>query len=295
MSFTSNTDNILNNMDLDISNYDLNDLLNLFKLDIQFTEQDLHKTKQWVLRTHPDKSKLPSAYFLFFKKAYNHLLSVYNFRNKSTSEREKVVDMDVISTDNKEILMNASKQKHFNKKFNTLFEKYVDRDCNKNGYGTWLTSSSNSNETSCSNRNEMNNIINSKKEHLREISLMKDVRETGGEGYDDIDGSAPNGYQSALFSKLAYDDLKKAHEESVIPVTIDDMKPIAQNVTELQFIRGQSINPETKERSNYILSEENNKEVALTSHRAYRLAQQDENARKTTRNWIGAFQQLTDS
>ena len=53
------------NLDLDINNYDLNDILNLFKLEIDFDENDLKQAKKIVLQTHPDKSRLPSNYFIF--------------------------------------------------------------------------------------------------------------------------------------------------------------------------------------------------------------------------------------
>ena len=53
-------------MDLDINNYNLDDLLKLFKISAHFGESDLKKAKQIVLKTHPDKSGLPSEYFLFY-------------------------------------------------------------------------------------------------------------------------------------------------------------------------------------------------------------------------------------
>ena len=54
----------MNNLDLDINNYDLDDLLNLFNLDYNFTGDDLKKTKRKVLMTHPDKTGLEMKYFL---------------------------------------------------------------------------------------------------------------------------------------------------------------------------------------------------------------------------------------
>ena len=45
-------------LDLNIENYDLNDLLNLFQLDYNFNEQDLKQAKKIVLQTHPDKCEL---------------------------------------------------------------------------------------------------------------------------------------------------------------------------------------------------------------------------------------------
>ena len=50
---------------LNIDNYELVDLLALFKLDFDFNEQDLKQVKKTVLQTHPDKSQLDKKYFLF--------------------------------------------------------------------------------------------------------------------------------------------------------------------------------------------------------------------------------------
>jgi hypothetical protein len=57
-------------IDLVIDNYDLDDLLNLFKLDHDFTRDDMRIAKKIVMRTHPDKSGMDKKYFLFFSSAY---------------------------------------------------------------------------------------------------------------------------------------------------------------------------------------------------------------------------------
>ena len=60
--------------DLDINNYDLKDILNLFQLRENFNEADLKKAKRHVLRLNPDKSHLEPSYFLFLqiKKLSSH-------------------------------------------------------------------------------------------------------------------------------------------------------------------------------------------------------------------------------
>ena len=57
----------MDDYDLDISNYDLADILNLFKCDYNFDEEDLKNAKKIYLKTHPDKSKLPNKYFVLQK------------------------------------------------------------------------------------------------------------------------------------------------------------------------------------------------------------------------------------
>ena len=60
----------MENYDLDINNYNLEDILQLFKLPYNFTEQDLKNSYRRALKFHPDKSDLNTEYYYFFMKAY---------------------------------------------------------------------------------------------------------------------------------------------------------------------------------------------------------------------------------
>ena len=62
----------MEDLDLDLDNYDLDDLLNLFHLNYNFEKEDLKNAYKMVLRTHPDKSNLCKEIFLFFMKAYEY-------------------------------------------------------------------------------------------------------------------------------------------------------------------------------------------------------------------------------
>ena len=72
----------MDNFDLNIDNYDLEDLLNLFHLNYEFDENDLKRAKTLALKTHPDKSGLNKEVFLFFMKAYKMIESIYEFKLK---------------------------------------------------------------------------------------------------------------------------------------------------------------------------------------------------------------------
>ena len=77
-------------IDLNLDHYELPDLLRLFHLPPDFSEHELKNAKQIVLKMHPDKSRLDASYFLFFSKAYRTLVSMYEFKNKSTAERNEM-------------------------------------------------------------------------------------------------------------------------------------------------------------------------------------------------------------
>ena len=56
----------MSEIDLDIKNYNLNELLDLFNLPYNFTKQDLKQAIKIVYKMHPDKSGLDKEYFMFF-------------------------------------------------------------------------------------------------------------------------------------------------------------------------------------------------------------------------------------
>ena len=96
-------------VDLDISNYNLEDILRLFQVPENFNEADLKRAKQQVLRIHPDKSRLEPKYFLFYSKAYKTLYSIWEFNNKKTNKTmntEEYIPLDT-SEENKRKALNS--------------------------------------------------------------------------------------------------------------------------------------------------------------------------------------------
>ena len=124
-------------VDLNIDNYDYEDILNLFCLTHDFGENGLKNAKKIVLATHPDKSGLNKEYFLFFSKAFKILNFVYTFREKTNSSEKKNINYEnteyLLNSENndennKEIINQLKEKKilnpqNFNKWFNELFEK----------------------------------------------------------------------------------------------------------------------------------------------------------------------------
>jgi len=76
----------MESLDLNIDNYNLPDILALFNLPTLFNEDDLKRARLAVLKTHPDKCKLPKEYFLFFTKAYRIIHQIYTIRHPATNE-----------------------------------------------------------------------------------------------------------------------------------------------------------------------------------------------------------------
>ena len=145
-SIFSSTDS---NLDLDIKNYNLEDITNLFNIPIVFDEAELRKAKLTVLQTHPDKSKLPKEYFLFFSSAYKMLYQIYTFRNgKNRNKKEnykEIIDEETVDPSEDSMKLCVEKVKRlnaveFNKLFNEHYEKckiQMDEDA---GYEEWFRS-----------------------------------------------------------------------------------------------------------------------------------------------------------
>ena len=286
-------------MDLDITNYDYDDILKLFKVGQNFNEEDLKKAKKQVLASHPDKSGLDKSYFLFFSSAYKILFNIYNFRTKNSSTTNLNNYNENYNADKDESnallihkITNNKSSAQFNEWFNEQFENFkITNDYEANGYGDWLTNAEDNaqEQVKCKDLNSLHKIIEEKKQILRTHNLVKkrNVCEFNNTNYCDLTNSKPEDYSSGLFSKFQYEDLKKAHEESLIPVTNEDN---ITNYSSLEDIRSkrtsQSLTPLEREEATTILNKYKEDENNISTARAYSLFKQDElNKQKNEKFW----------
>lgn len=282
----------MNELDLNIDNYDLNDLLNLFKMPYDFDKDDMKQAKKIVLKTHPDKSGLDKEYFLFFTSAYKILLSIYEFRYKSNN-KSTTYHIEK-NEENEELLKNIKNKKDFNKWFNELFEKTQIKKEN-DGYGNWLESDENIDNIKVS-KNEMNEAFENKKESLKNIIIHNGISELGSSNnHYEVTGNNPDEYSSDIFSKFGYEDLRKAHTESVVPVNNSDYNNIKKfrNLQEMNDYRNsQSLNPQSVEQSRTFLKDKEQKQHINDVERAYKLAKQDEKNKEMNQKWWSQLKQL---
>ena len=282
------------NIDLNIDNYELDDILNLFKIDYDFNHDDLKRVKKYVLQTHPDKSKLSKEYFLFFTKAYKIIYAIYNTREKREKSTTYILNED---DDNKELLKKVSKKEDFNKIFNELFDKLNVKE--DNGYGDWLTSDEDMDYTETS-KQDLHRTIENKKSKARALIIKQDIKELGADGdsngYNELIDDNIECYQTGIFSSLQYEDLYKAHTETVIPVTQEDYKARKQfnNDNDLKLYREKQDNrPKTQEESKEILNNKYKSQEKEDIKRIYKLVKQDEIIEKKNQDFINNFKLLT--
>ena len=290
-------------LDLDIHNYDLNDIINLFGISKRITDEDLKIAKNKMLKTHPDKSGLDPVFFTFYNKAYKILYQVWEFNQKGNTKKSDY-SFDDFDTQKQELLNKWMKDNKFENKnsFNEWFNKEFDNahiynDKERKGYEDWLRNSPIENEK-VNDMRGMNLYIDKKKKELRELSLIEkreveEIWNTNNISASDLSPDAPQCYDSDLFSQLSYQDLQKAHTESIIPITIEDYenKQKFNNVNDfISFRNNQDIQP-FQEGEKY-LDNKRKKEEELSVRLAFNLAKQSEIAKQKNNDFWKNIQML---
>ena len=284
-------------IDLNIDNYDLDDLLNLFKLSHDFTRDDIRNAKKIVMKTHPDKSGMDKKYFLFFSSAYKIIYAIHEFRDRS--DKNRPTEYSIEKDEEKEKMIESIKDKsNFNRIFNELFEKHQIKDeATETGYGDWLKSDDGM-DMRTTTMSQMNETFEQKKEEVKALTVRKDVQDTTTHNHYDLAGNTPESYSAALFSTLQFEDLKKAHVESVIPVTQKDFdeRPKFSNVQDMKRQRDtQDTKPLSQQQATDYLNQRKGMENKTDTQRAFQLAKQDEAARKANDAWMSGFKLLTNA
>ena len=288
----------MENYDLDINNYNLEDILQLFKLPYNFTEQDLKKSYRRALKFHPDKSNLNIEYYYFFMKAYKVVARIYYFRERKKECVHEVTYMvDEMGDDQKEILKKIDKKK-FNNWFNKMFEKLKIQDKQQDsGYEEWFRSNKDIFDSSNVSKEQIDNEFERRKAECRSLIIRKDIINSERNiGYDLL-REKPEEYSAELFSKLPYEDLKKAHIETVIPVTKEDYDKIKKfsDIESYKMYRDK-VMPEAPslKQSKQLLARKKQEMIQTEAHRAYEIMKQDELIEKSNEKWWGFMKHLTD-
>jgi hypothetical protein len=284
-------------MDLNLDNYELEDLLNLFKLDYDFDIEQLKQAKKIALKTHPDKSNLPNEYFIFFSKAYNIIYKIYNFRHKRLKKVENVDYKTEDMSESEQIsLLEKLKKfktvKDFNKWFNDVFEKVKIND--NTGYGDWFKSNDGVDNDKITNMSQMNDAFEKKKKASKALIKHEGIKEMNDNAGYDLTNNVKS-YGTNVFSKLKYEDLKKAHTETVVPVTMDDFynRKRFDNLDTLKKYRNANTDePLSLSQSKHYLNTLKKQEDVVNTNRAYNLLKRDEEIENSNKKFWSHLKQL---
>ena len=310
------------NVDLNINNYGYAELLALFKLPNDYDAKDLKEAKKIVLKMHPDKSSLPSEYFLFFSKAFKSIVQIYEFKNNASKlndpyapkeYKELIKIVPKKGDENSRALgkfiesNDMSDPLKFNAWFNSQFEKVKGHE-EEDGYEEWFKSNvdsinDDSSLNSCKTKEEINREFSKKKAMLKSVVKYEGVQEmyANGLGASSLCGSLEEGggYNSGLFNALSYQDLKQSQIETVMAVSDSDYDavPKFKTVDEYQRYRDSDrgkLEPlSEKESNNQLLSNKQRQTEDATKRAFYYAKQAEENNEKNNTFWA-SLKQLTD-
>ena len=258
---------------LDVYMYSLDELLGLFNLNYQISIDDLKRAKKVVLKTHPDKSKLPPEYFLFYKKAFDIIVQYYENQTKQNKvvpteetkyEPIKVNELNKSTTKRVTATINEMSQRDFQNTFNRLFDENMSDkpDSTRNEWFSKDEPAHQIDETVSANN--MGRIFEKMKESNANNALsryrgVENMVVNSGNGSRIYDDEEDDQYVSCdPFSKLKYDDLRKVHkDQTVFAVSEGDFNKVKQYSSVDHFMneRGkQSLTPLDKSAAENMLS-----------------------------------------
>jgi len=304
----------MSDIDLDINNYNLEELLNLFNLPLDFNETQLRGAKAIVLKLHPDKSHLDSGYFIFYSKAYKTICEMWQFKSKTEKRVDEqstvyIHDSHDESSARKVILNNLfeknkdlKKPANFNKWFNDEFNKMKVVETDDDGYGDWLRSTDDDDANAGAgpiSMGQMKQVFAEKKRQLcSDVVTHSSVQsfQFGG-GTDmgcDIVGGSGN-YDSGS-GGLVFQDLRKAHTETIIPVdeSMLETRIKFNSVGDLNRFRDTQdlYSSESQQMATY--NDEKQKESQLATMRAYKLTEQSRKVSENSQGFWKGLQLLND-
>lgn len=216
---------------LNIHMYKFSELLELFHLNYNSTIEDLKEARKIVLKMHPDKSRLPGDYFLFYKKAFEIVVDHFKEQQKTSkpvpTEKQLYVPPESKMGEQTDHQISATIKKmntgDFQKQFNELYEENMTRrpDESRNA---WFKSNDPLFEfDGPRSAKDIANSIEQVKAKTAALSVYKGVQEmnssvgNGSKFYDEDDEDANSEYVSCdPFSKLKFDDLRKVHKDQTV-------------------------------------------------------------------------------
>lgn len=322
-------------VDLNIDNYNLDEILALFELSQDFKFEDLKQAFiNYVAPLHPDKSGLASDYFIFYRKAYGVLINLHKMRTNNaysdnmdyTKYAEKYKnEFKEQEEQNRSYAETLMKSKNFNDTFNKLFEENVKKtEEDAGGYEDWLRSGKQEErivdyDQLVSHRNK---DVNHFKQEIRQMTMDEFQMEFEKRRAEMISGteiisrdgfgaissmssaSASNlingpvgDYSSSHGSSgLAYQDLKRAHTDTLIAVDVASMSDRFMRSGDYErFLkaREEPITPLGKEESERILNEQYKTDSETNIRNTFKLMQQQEQQDKIMDKIWGKLKQLT--
>lgn len=231
--------------------YSFRELLELFQLSSNPTVEDIQRAKRMVLKMHPDKSRLPPDYFLFYKKAFDVVFQYYQEQSKTTAEvpkEEQTYSPSINESEDRRTArviqkkMNDLGQDQFQRKFNELFETVAEKP--DPGRNEWFRTND---PLFQFDEVQSTSGLGAAMEQVKQktAALVKHTgvltMTSGGPAYNHLYDQDDAYVSCDPFGKLKYDDLRKVHkDQTVLAVSETDFAKVRQfsSTDHLQRERG---------------------------------------------------------
>jgi len=212
--------------------YKFSELLELFHLNYNSSIEDLKEARKVVLKMHPDKSRLPGDYFIFYKKAFEIVVDHFKEQQKTSkpvpTEEQLYVAPESKMGEQTDHQISATIKKmntgDFQKQFNQLYEENMTKKPDESR-NAWFKSNDPLFEfDGPKSTKDIAMSIEQVKAKTAALSVYKGVQEmnssvgTSSQFYeeDEEDANSNNYVTCDPFGKLKFDDLRKVHKDQTV-------------------------------------------------------------------------------
>jgi len=297
-------------LNLNIQDYTLSELLNLFGLTKDIKEEGIINARRKTLMMHPDKSRLPPDYFNFYREAYEIVLKYYietiKTRQVIPDENPEYVSLEDV---NPSSFVAPKMNKRFISRFNRIFETVaVDKEKIEKQQQRYEWFSKDESPEGLEktpvvkNAKDIHNVFDNIRKNTQQqgVIMYQGVRPLttcsyAGDYYEDVKDTTETEYiASDTFSKLKYDDIRRVHKDQVIMPSVSVEKRPETIERYLQERECIDLSPMEKHKAESLLSQN---EIASKEKWAnlYELSQQKikENESKN-KNVLSSFLFIKD-
>lgn len=261
---------------LNIQMYKFSELLELFQLNYNSTIEELKDARKIVLKMHPDKSRLPGDYFLFYKKAFEIVVDYFREQQKTqkqvptTEQLYTPLESKMGDETDQQIAANIGKvmkQGNFNKQFNQLYEENMAKKPDESRNAWFKNNDPLFEFDGPKSAKDIARSIEQVKMKTAAMVAYQGVQEmnsvgTGAKYFDEDEenGEDANRYISCdPFSKLKFDDLRKVHkDQTVFAVSETDYAKMDRygNMEQLTQLRSESVQPMDQKTAEYQIAQQ---------------------------------------
>lgn len=288
---------------LDIHQYSLDELYALFGIRRETVSvEDLKKAKNRVLMTHPDKSGMPSDYFIFYKKALETIATDFAELHRVEQSNKNIAELanngykythggGEDEARLRAVAEKTTKGDKFARDFNRIFEEQMQQKID-DSRNDWFRDVGAAYDTSKVTKNSSQGLTQGIEEVKKQQRAL--ARYTGGvqemthhlgtQLYEDP-GAEGAHITTDPFAKLKFEDLRRVHkDETVFQVSESDYQnqPTFKNVEEYGRARSsQQFDQISKDQSERILQQrEQERATRIQQYQRQAYEQGLENERK---------------